>query len=83
MGREKVRLIAAFTGMGFDVLISDVDTVWMRDFREFLPVCPECDILSSSDCLTTATKVRGVDRPGRGVCRGCSSRSHAHLFRAL
>jgi len=58
MGREKVRLIAAFTGMGFDVLISDVDTVWMRDFREFLPVCPECDILSSSDCLTTTTKER-------------------------
>lgn len=57
MGREKVQLVEIFTRMGFNMLISDVDTVWLRDFREFLPVCPECDLLASSDCLTTTTKV--------------------------
>ena len=28
MGREKIALIDTFTNMGFDILVSDVDTVW-------------------------------------------------------
>ena len=31
MGREKINLIYTFTNMGFDTLISDVDTVWTRN----------------------------------------------------
>lgn len=31
MGREKINLIATFTQMGFTILVSDVDTVWLRD----------------------------------------------------
>ena len=27
-GREKIHLIETFTDMGFDILVSDVDTVW-------------------------------------------------------
>ncbi len=27
-GREKIKLLEVFTTMGFDVLLSDVDTVW-------------------------------------------------------
>jgi len=70
MGREKVRLIEVFTDMGFDVAISDVDTVWLRDVREFLPACPECDMLSSTDCLTTTLadevedELESIDRCG-------------------
>ena len=30
-GREKINLIHSFTQLGFDVLISDVDTVWLRN----------------------------------------------------
>ena len=30
-GREKINLIYSFTKLGFDVLISDVDTVWLRN----------------------------------------------------
>jgi hypothetical protein len=30
-GREKINLIYSFTKMGFDVLLSDVDTVWLRN----------------------------------------------------
>lgn len=31
MGREKINLIYTFTKLGFDVLLSDVDTVWLRN----------------------------------------------------
>lgn len=31
MGREKINLIQAFTRWGQDVIVSDVDTVWMRN----------------------------------------------------
>ena len=31
MGREKIGLIRMFTAWGRDVIVSDVDTVWMRD----------------------------------------------------
>lgn len=27
-GREKIKLLELFTTMGFDVLLSDVDTLW-------------------------------------------------------
>lgn len=30
-GREKIHLIHFFTELGFDALISDVDTVWLRN----------------------------------------------------
>lgn len=30
-GREKIHLIHLFTKMGFSVLLSDVDTVWLRN----------------------------------------------------
>jgi len=51
MGREKIRLILAFTTMGYDVLISDVDTVWMRNPLPFIRQYPDADILTSSDHL--------------------------------
>ncbi len=35
-GREKIALIAHVTGLGFDVLISDVDTVWLRNPLPYL-----------------------------------------------
>ena len=27
-GREKIKLLEVFTSMGYDVLLSDVDTLW-------------------------------------------------------
>lgn len=42
MGRKKIELIYLFTEMGFDILVSDVDTVWMQ-------VCQPS--LSSLTCL--------------------------------
>ena len=42
MGREKINLIYTFTKWGFDVIISDVDTVWMKDpipYMERVSLC--------------------------------------------
>lgn len=53
-GREKIGLVLAFTDMGFDVVVSDVDTVWLQDPLPFLAQYPEADILVSSDSLVRA-----------------------------
>ena len=50
-GREKIGLVLAFTNMGFDVVVSDVDTVWLQDPLPFLAQYPEADVLVSSDSL--------------------------------
>lgn len=52
-GREKIGLVLAFTSMGFDVLVSDVDTVWLRNPLPYMAAYPEADILVSSDSLVS------------------------------
>ncbi|KAK9813171.1 hypothetical protein WJX72_010080 [[Myrmecia] bisecta] len=51
MGREKIRLIHTFNKMGFDILVSDVDTVWLQDPLPYVARASEADILTSSDHL--------------------------------
>mmetsp|Transcript_24594 Transcript_24594/g.84113 ORF Transcript_24594/g.84113 Transcript_24594/m.84113 type:complete len:693 (+) Transcript_24594:292-2370(+) len=63
MGRKKIDLIKTFTAMGFDVLVSDIDTAWMRDPREYMNRYPEADILSSSDHLASTVKDDGLENP--------------------
>ena len=41
--------------MGFDVVVSDVDTVWLHDPLPYLAKYPEADILVSSDSLASTT----------------------------
>lgn len=43
---------------GFDILVSDVDTVWMRDPLPFVLRYPDADILTSSDHLANTVTVR-------------------------
>ena len=50
-GREKIGLVLTFTEMGFDVVVSDVDTVWLQDPLPYMAQYPEADILVSSDSL--------------------------------
>jgi Nucleotide-diphospho-sugar transferase len=50
-GREKINLIYRFTSMGFNILVSDVDTVWMKNPLTFVARYPTADVLSSSDHL--------------------------------
>jgi Nucleotide-diphospho-sugar transferase len=52
-GREKINLIHAFTKMGFTILVSDVDTVWMQNPLPFMERYPSADILASSDLLVS------------------------------
>lgn len=51
MGREKIKLIYMFASLGYTSVISDVDTVWLRDPFVFFDRFPEADILTSSDHL--------------------------------
>ncbi|KAL4450568.1 hypothetical protein ABPG77_000924 [Micractinium sp. CCAP 211/92] len=62
MGREKIHLIHSFTKMGFDVLISDVDTVWLRNPLPYMKQYPEADILTSSDHLMNTVTDEGLER---------------------
>ena len=50
-GREKIGLVLTFTDMGFDIVVSDVDTVWLKNPIPYLAQYPEADILVSSDSL--------------------------------
>jgi Nucleotide-diphospho-sugar transferase len=50
-GREKIGLINTFTHLNFSILVSDVDTVWMRNPLPFMAALPQADVLTSSDHL--------------------------------
>ena len=53
-GREKIGLVLTFTNMGFDVVVSDVDTVWLQNPLPYLANYPDADILVSSDSLVSS-----------------------------
>lgn len=63
MGRKKIELIHLFTHMGFDILVSDVDTVWMKNPMPYVAKYPEADILTSSDHLANTAKLDGLEDP--------------------
>jgi arabinosyltransferase len=56
MGRKKIELIHLFTKMGFDILVSDVDTAWMKNPLPFIRKFPDVDVLTSSDSLSNFAK---------------------------
>ena len=60
MGRKKIELIHLFTKMGFDILVSDVDTAWMKNPLPFIRKFPEVDVLTSSDSLSILRKPNGL-----------------------
>ena len=53
-GREKIALIKRFTAMGFNILVSDIDTVWLRDPLPYMAQYPQADVLMSSDSLVSS-----------------------------
>ena len=56
MGRDKIRLIRDLTRIdGVDVLISDIDTAWLRDPTPFFRRYPGADMLVSTDQLKSET----------------------------
>lgn len=67
MGRDKVDIMHAFVSMGFNIILSDVDTVWMRNPLEYFEIYQEADILVSSDCLATTSKQEELEIDDRSV----------------
>eukprot|EP00854_Cymbomonas_tetramitiformis_P025831 gene25831-31606_t len=61
MGRKKIDLIRQFTVMGYDILVSDVDTVWMRDPIPYMQQYKDADVLTSSDHLSTSAQDGGLE----------------------
>ena len=58
MGRDKIRLIRDLTRIdGVNVLISDIDTAWLRDPVPFFRRYPGADVLVSTDQLKSETDV--------------------------
>ncbi|KAI8466122.1 MAG: nucleotide-diphospho-sugar transferase-domain-containing protein [Monoraphidium minutum] len=63
MGRKKINLIAQFLRLGVNVVISDVDVMWLRSPLPFLARFPGADILTSTDHLsTTVGKDEALER---------------------
>lgn len=65
MGRDKVDIMHAFVSMGFNVILSDVDTVWMRNPLEYFKMYEDADLLSSSDWLVATTEQEGLEVDAR------------------
>ena len=61
MGREKINLLQTFTHWGFDVIISDVDTSWMRNPIPYMEKYPDADVLVSSDHLAPTSTDGGLE----------------------
>uniref|UniRef100_A0A1D1ZMJ5 Nucleotide-diphospho-sugar transferase domain-containing protein n=1 Tax=Auxenochlorella protothecoides TaxID=3075 RepID=A0A1D1ZMJ5_AUXPR len=47
----RVSLLRAFSELGTNVILSDVDAVWLRDPIPFMQMYPDADILASSDAM--------------------------------
>jgi len=73
-GREKINLVYLFTKMGFSILVSDVDTVWMRNPLPYMAQYPEADVLTSSDHLVWRCLC---------LCHAADCRVHTHMSRTI
>ncbi|CDP12730.1 unnamed protein product [Coffea canephora] len=51
MGREKAILIDTILAFGFELLMCDVDAIWLKNPLPYLARFPEADILTSTDQL--------------------------------
>ena len=65
MGRKKIELIYLFTQMGFDILVSDVNTAWLRNPMPYMARFPQADVLTSSDHLSSTAVGDGLEDPSR------------------
>ena len=62
-GRRTVEMVKDITRCGVDLLLSDLDTVWLRNPYDFIDKYPDADVLVSSDCLTSYNENGGLE-PG-------------------
>ena len=76
-GREKIALIKQFTAMGSNILVSDIDTVWLRDPLPYMAQYPQADILMSSDSLVSSGQNTAFTRWSAGVDNTMQPAGHA------
>ena len=62
MGREKIRLIKVFLELGVQVVIADVDVLFLRDPLPFFKKYPDADMLTSSDHLDATVPDESLER---------------------
>ncbi|CAL9204957.1 unnamed protein product [Musa hybrid cultivar] len=55
LGRDKALLINAFLPFGYEFILCDTDTVWLKNPLPYFARFPEADILTSSDQLRPTT----------------------------
>ncbi|KAJ8509834.1 hypothetical protein OPV22_000268 [Ensete ventricosum] len=55
LGRDKALLINAFLPFGYEFVMCDTDTVWLKNPLPYFARFPEADILTSSDQLRPTT----------------------------
>eukprot|EP00882_Tetradesmus_deserticola_P016394 GHRQ01017508.1.p1 GENE.GHRQ01017508.1~~GHRQ01017508.1.p1 ORF type:complete len:452 (+),score=165.32 GHRQ01017508.1:1428-2783(+) len=58
MGRKKINLVAMFLKLDVQVVISDVDVMWLRDPVPFFKRFTDADVLTSTDHLTPTVGAR-------------------------
>ncbi|KAG1675655.1 hypothetical protein FOA52_002364 [Chlamydomonas sp. UWO 241] len=61
MGRSKIALIKDFLEFGVDVVITDIDTAWLRNPLPFFSRFPTADVLTSSDQLHESVKDESLE----------------------
>lgn len=55
-----VKFLFDFFDCGYDVLVSDVDVVWLRDFREWMrEAMIDVDVVASTDCFNVCDDDEG------------------------
>ncbi|GFR44270.1 hypothetical protein Agub_g5475 [Astrephomene gubernaculifera] len=62
MGREKIRLISIFLNLDVNVVIADVDVLWLRNPLPYFDRYPEADILTSSDNMAATVNDESLER---------------------
>ncbi|KAG1680607.1 hypothetical protein FOA52_015056 [Chlamydomonas sp. UWO 241] len=62
MGRAKISLIKQFLDLDVQLIISDIDTVWMRYPYPFFDRYPTADVLTSSDQLTPTVQDESLEK---------------------
>ncbi|KXZ45924.1 hypothetical protein GPECTOR_49g508 [Gonium pectorale] len=62
MGREKIRLISIFLNLDVNVVIADVDVLWLRNPLPYFERYPEADILTSSDNMWATVEDESLER---------------------
>ncbi|XP_051151632.1 arabinosyltransferase XEG113-like [Andrographis paniculata] len=61
LGRDKISLLDSFLQFGFEILMCDTDTVWLKNPLPYLARYPEADVLVSTDQISPTVTGEQLD----------------------